>query len=372
MNQHIIYMRIALALAKRAEGKTSPNPLVGALVVRNGRIVGKGYHKKAGTPHAERIALKQAIGKTKEATLYVTLEPCDHYGKTPPCTDAIIQSGIKKVVVGMRDPNPVNNGSGIRRLRNHGIQVEVGVLKEEALAINRPFIKMVTKKMPYVTVKVAQSLDGKIATVSGDSRWITNSRSRAKVHMLRSKVDAILVGVNTVIKDNPLLTVRLPGKSAHARPVRVILDTHLKTPLRSKVVLSASKAPIIIATTKDAASKKALPYLKKGVEIITVPEKRSRVDVKFLLKILAKRHIAHVLTEGGGEVIASLLNEGLVDRMQIFIAPKIIGGSKAPTSVEGGGVRKMSAALNMKTVDVRRIGEDIIIEGELGKCSRAS
>lgn len=335
------YMALAIALAKRAEGMTSPNPMVGAVIVKNGRIVGRGYHKRAGLAHAEINALRQAGAKTKGATLYVTLEPCDHFGRTPPCTAAIIKSGIKLVVIAMRDPNPVNNGSGIKKLSRHGIKTKVGLLARDAEAMNKPYIKFITKKIPFVTVKVAQSLDGKIATKTGDSKWISSGDSRRYVHELRRIADAVMVGANTVRRDDPLLLSRL---SQGKQPVRVIVGGRSALPRQAKVFLDPHKAPVILVRPAGRFGKK--------------------VDLKKLLMALAKRGIINILVEGGGELIAGLVKENLVDRFLVFIAPKIIGGRDAKTAVEGNGVEKIRDALGLKNMSVKRFKEDILIEAE--------
>lgn len=359
MNQDERYMRIAINLAKKAEGETNPNPIVGAVIVKNGHIVGQGYHKKAGLPHAEANALGRAGTLAKGATLYVSLEPCGHFGRTPPCTEAIIKSGIKKVVVGMKDPNPINNGRGIKRLTRRGIETKVGVLEEEARSINKPYIKFITKRMPYITVKAAQSLDGKIATRTGDSRWISGEDSRRYVHELRRKVDAVMVGANTVLKDNPLLLANL---SKERQPIRVIVDNRLNIPLDAKLFSNVHRSPVIIATARKSARIKR--YEKVGAEVLTVKPKKAKVDLKELLKILGRRGIAHILVEGGGGLIAALAEEKLIDRFLFFIAPKIIGGKDAVTSVEGRGVDRIREAPILKNMKLRKFKDDILIEAE--------
>jgi diaminohydroxyphosphoribosylaminopyrimidine deaminase/5-amino-6-(5-phosphoribosylamino)uracil reductase len=335
------YMALAIELARKAEGMTSPNPIVGAVIARNGRIVGRGYHKKAGLPHAEINALRQAGAKTKGATLYVTLEPCDHFGRTPPCADAIIKSGIARVVIAMIDPNPLNNGRGIKKLKSFGIQVEVGLLAEDARAMNRPYIKFITKKMPFVIVKVAQSLDGKIATRTGDSKWISSEDSRRYVHELRGRSDAVMVGANTVKRDDPLLLCRI---SCGKQPVRVVVSGRSGIPSGAKIFSGALKFPLIVVKPAGRSGK--------------------RVDLKKMLMTLAKKGIINILVEGGGELIAGLVKEKLVDRFLVFIAPKIIGGRDAKTAVEGQGVEKIKDALLLKKMSVKMFKEDILIEAE--------
>jgi len=329
MNEDNRYMRLAIELAKRAEGMTSPNPIVGACIVKNGRIIGRSYHKKAGLPHAEVNALREAGQRAKGATLYVTLEPCDHFGRTPPCTDAIIKSGIRKVVIAMTDPNPINNGRGIKKLKRHGIKVVSGVLRHEAESMNKPYIKFVTKSLPYITVKVAQSLDGKIATKTGDSRWISSKDSRRYVHELRGKVDAVMVGAGTVLRDDPLL---LSVTSRGKQPVRIVVAGRTKIPPNSRIFSATDKSPVLI--------------------------------VRSLEEALAQDGITNILVEGGGGLIASLIKKDLVDRFLIFIAPKIIGGAFAKTAVEGDGVKKIKDALSFKITNIRKFKNDILVEAE--------
>ena len=335
------YIKIALDLAKKAKGMTSPNPCVGAVIVKDGKVLGKGFHKFAGGPHAEICALRQAGKEAEGATMYVSLEPCSHFGRTPPCTDAVIRAGIKRVVVGMKDPNPVNNGKGLAKLKKAGISVSVGTLNGEARNLNKPFIKFMKTRMPYVTVKMAESLDGKIATKTGDSKWITGEDSRDYVHKLRAKVDAVMVGTNTAIKDDPTLLSR---NSKGRQPIRVIVDSARKVPFKAKIFSSADASPVCIATTKHGG----------------------RVDLKDLLKRLGEMGIIHVLVEGGGELVAGLVEKRLVDEFLFFIAPKIIGGRNAVTSVEGEGIRKMSQAMVFKKMKIRKFKKDILIQAEVG------
>ncbi|MFA5256134.1 MAG: bifunctional diaminohydroxyphosphoribosylaminopyrimidine deaminase/5-amino-6-(5-phosphoribosylamino)uracil reductase RibD [Candidatus Omnitrophota bacterium] len=341
MNIHERYMRLAIKLARKAEGRTSPNPVVGAVIAKDNKITGKGYHKRAGLPHAEINALRAAGSRAKGATLYVTLEPCDHFGRTPPCTAAIIKSGIKRVFVAMRDPNPVNNGRGIGKLRRHGIETRVGLLAGEAADMNRPYIKFITKRIPFVTVKVAQSLDGKIATRTGDSKWISSDDSRRYVHELRSRADAVMVGANTVTRDDPMLLSGLRCK----QPVRVIVGGRSALPSNAKIFSDTHKAPVILVRPSGRFEKK--------------------VNLKRLLAALAKRGITNILVEGGGELIAGLVEENLVDRFLVFIAPKIVGGRLAKTAVEGSGIEKIKDALGLKNMSVRRFKEDILIEAQV-------
>ena len=359
MDVHEKYMRMALKLALKAKGKTSPNPMVGALVVKGGRIIAQGFHEKAGLPHAEAVALDAAGAHARGATLYITLEPCTHFGRTPPCVDRVIKSGVKEVVVGMIDPNPLNNGKGVRALQQHKIKVKVGVLEDELRKMNEVFIKYITKRLPFVTVKIAQSLDGKIATASGDSKWITSDASRAFAHRLRKDYDAIMVGVNTVLRDNPILDAWFSKK----QPIKIVVDSQLSTPQNANIF--SKKRQVIIATLpispgQETENRSMLDGLATFLE---AKEKSGQVDLKDTLKKLAKLEIANVLVEGGGMLIGSLVDDGLVDKFMVFISPKIIGGKDARTSVMGKGVARVEKALRLKDVSVRRIADDFLIEG---------
>lgn len=355
------FMRLALELAKKGIGTTSPNPAVGAVIVKNNKIVGKGYHRRAGGPHAEIFALLEAKEKAKGATLYVTLEPCSHFGRTPPCTKAIIKSGIKSVVAGMLDPNPLNNGRGAKELKKKGINVKVGLLEDEIKKINEPFIKFITKKMPFLTVKAAQSLDGKIATFSGDSRWISGVESRNYVQELRSQVDAVMVGVNTVIKDDPRLNYR-GKKQRKNKPIKIIIDPYLKTPLRAKIFSKVSPTPVIIAVSNKAHLKKIKVLEKRGVKVLKFKTKNNLISLSALMKKLAKLEITDILLEGGGETIARAFKKNIVDKVLFFIAPKIIGGREAVTSCEGEGAKAVSQAIKLGKMEVKHIGEDLLVE----------
>jgi len=356
------YMRMAIGLAKRALGQTSPNPVVGAVIVKNGRIVGKGYHGKAGLPHAEIEALKAAGPMARGAVMFVTMEPCNHLGRTPPCTDAIIRSGVKKVVVAMKDPNPLNNGKGMRKLERSGIKTVLGILQEEARAMNRPFIKMVTKKLPYVTVKLAETLDGKIATRTGDSRWISSAESRRRVHELRGVSDAVMVGANTALKDDPML---LSMRSGRWQPVRVVVDSALRTPIRSRLFATIDRSAVIMAVTSRASAKRVKAARDRGAEVIIIRSKKRMVDLRMLLGKLAARGIASILVEGGAELAASLAEDWLVDRFLFFIAPKIIGGRGAISSIGGRGIGKVSGAFTFSDIRVEKSGPDIMIEASV-------
>jgi diaminohydroxyphosphoribosylaminopyrimidine deaminase/5-amino-6-(5-phosphoribosylamino)uracil reductase len=358
------YMRIALALARKGRGKVSPNSLVGAVLVKAGQIVGKGFHQKAGGPHAEVNALKAAGIKANGADLYINLEPCCHYGKTPPYTDAIIEHKIKRVFVGMMDPNPLVSGKGIEKLTQAGIQVKTGILETEAKKLNEVFIKYITRKTPFTILKVASTLDGKIATRTGDARWITGEKARNLVHQLRNEVDAVLVGIGTVKKDNPLLTTRLPHRIGRD-PHRIVLDSHLAIPLSSKILHVDSRAKTIIATGYNASPSKMRKLEGLGITILPVPILKKKLDLKALLKELGKMEITSIMVEGGKETFTSFLEQGLADKLYLFYAPKIIMGDEATGITGGRGKAVLKDALRVSDVKIKRLGDDILIEGYL-------
>jgi len=356
---HEKYMAFAIRLALKAKGQTSPNPMVGAVLVKGNRIVGVGYHHQAGQPHAEVLALESAGGKAKGATLYVTLEPCVHYGRTPPCVDKIIASGIKKVYIGMLDPNPLNNGKGVATLQANKIEVKVGFLEGQLIKMNEAFIKYIRRGLPFVTVKVAQSLDGKIATETGDSKWITSDLSRNLAHRMRKDYDAIMVGVNTIIRDNP----RLEAWFSKRQPVVVVVDSQLSTP-RDAAIFERG-ASVILATlpVKPGQETENQRILSTKAKILQTKEKSGQVNLRDVMKKLAQLGIINILVEGGGTLIGSLFDEGLVDKVKFFISPKIIGGKLAISSVMGKGVKRIDRAIRIKDVTLKRIKEDILIEG---------
>ena len=355
-------MQRALDLAVRGKGKTSPNPLVGAVVVKGNRIIAEGYHKKAGTPHAEILALKKAGSKARGATLYINLEPCCHTDKkTPPCTKSIIKAGIKKVVTAMIDPNPKVSGRGIKELKGAGIKTETGIMNAEAKNLNESFIKFITKKEPFVILKIAQSLDGKIATAKGESQWITGKESRKYVHKLRSEVDALLVGIGTIKKDNPSLDCRIRGCR---NPYRIIVDSRLQIPLNAKVLKHKDKRTII-ATTKKASSRKINLLKKLGNNVLIIKDRAEKINLKALMKALARLDITSVMIEGGSSVNASALSSGIVDKVMFFITPKIIGGSDAVSSVGGKSPSLLKNALTLKDVQMTKIGKDILFTASL-------
>ncbi len=356
---HEYYMNLALRLALKAKGKTSPNPLVGALVVKNGKIIGRGFHEKAGLAHAEVFALDEAAEFAKDAKLYVTLEPCAHFGKTPPCVDRIIKSGVKEVIIGMVDPNPRNNGKGIAILKQHKIKVEVGFLEDRLRKINEAFIKYISKHMPFVTVKVAQSLDGRIATKRGDSKWITSDKSRALAHRLRRDYDAVMVGVNTVLRDNP----RLNAWFSKQYPIKIIVDSQLSTPEDANIFSANSRVIIVTVAAKPGQETENRKILSAKAKILEVKEKVGQINLKDALKKLAQLEITNILVEGGGTLIGSLFDEGLVDKILFFVSPKIIGGKGAISSVMGEGISRIDNAIKLKNVKLRHLGEDFLVEG---------
>ncbi len=359
---HEEYMRMALELAGQARGRTSPNPLVGAVIVKDGEVVGRGYHLEAGTPHAEIHALNEAGDRAKGATLYVTLEPCSHFGRTPPCSEAVIRAGITDAYVAVQDPNPLVAGRGIKQMKEAGINVHVGILEEEARRLNEIFIKYITTRTPFVLLKTAMTLDGKIATGTGHSRWVTGDAARQKVHHLRDWYDAILVGVNTVLADNPALTCRLPEGGSD--PIRIILDSKAKTPVDARVVTQESESPTYIVVT-DKAPLDRIKTLSEGkAKIVRCDlDMYGRVDLRELMSKLGEMEITSLLVEGGAEVAASFLDYRLVDKVITFIEPKIVGGRQAPGPVGGFGKAMMDQAVPVTGVTYGQIGEDLFIEG---------
>lgn len=357
-------MRRALELAARAAGRTSPNPMVGAVIVKNGRLIAEGYHKKAGRPHGEIEALRKAGKQARGAQLFVNLEPCCHQGRTPPCTEAIIESGIKEVFVGMRDPNPLVAGKGIRRLKRAGIEVHSGLLRQESQKLNEVFVKYIETRMPFVTLKSALSLDGKIATSTGDSQWITGPEARERVHQMRDQVDAILVGAGTVLKDNPRLTTRLK-KGKGCNPARVILDTRAEIPLKAKVFQRARRERVIYVTARGTSAIRVNKLHESGVQVYVLPDRNGRISLKKLIKLLGQSGVTSILVEGGGGLNSSLLREGIVDKVVFFLAPIIIGGGSAPGVVGGPGIKNLKQALNIKGLTITPVGADWVAEGYL-------
>ena len=356
------YMGLAINLARKGIGKVNPNPMVGAVIVKNNKIVGTGYHEKYGGKHAEINAIENASENLNGSTMYVNLEPCSHFGKTPPCVDKIIESKINKVVIASVDPNPLVQGKGVKKLRDAGIEVKVGVLDEENKKLNEVFLKYIKNKKPFVVMKVAMSLDGKISTTTGQSKWISCDESRRYVHKLRSEVMSILVGINTVIKDNPMLDCRLEnGKN----PIRIIVDTTLKIPIDSKIVSSSKSIRTIVVTTKHS-NRNVMKLLEdKGVEILTVNLKNNLVDLKEMINKLGELNIDSILIEGGSSLNYSAINENIVDKVQVYVAPIILGGESSKTPIGGQGVADIKEAFKLDKLEYKQVGSDILIEGYL-------
>lgn len=390
------YMKLAMELAKKGEGKVNPNPLVGAVIVKDKEVIGKGYHKIFGGNHAEVEAFNSLDNESYGATMYVTLEPCSHYGKTPPCVDKIIENKISKVIIGCLDPNPIVKGNGLKKLKSAGIEVEISKLEYKCKSLNEVFMKYISSKKPFVVLKTAMSLDGKISTYTGESKWITGENSRKSVHKLRNKYMGIMVGVNTVIKDNPELTCRLESGN---NPVRIIVDSTLRIPMNSKVILNnknlydlnilkkingelensrdyfrvdnnlsfnnkkSLKDITIIATTNKADKEKIKLLESKGILVIITKQKNNKVDLNDLMIKLGRLNIDSILLEGGAELNFSAINEKIVDKVICYIAPKIIGGTLAKTPIGGQGIEKLIDAINIKNMSLKSIGEDVVIEG---------
>lgn len=363
------YMQMAIDMAWQGEGYVSPNPLVGAVLVRDGRVLGKGWHRQAGDLHAEREALKDAADRQEDpqgATLYVTLEPCCHYGKQPPCTEAIIEAGIRRVVVGSDDPNPKVHGKGFDQLRQAGIEVQTHFMQAECDALNPVFFYYIQEGLPYVTLKTAMTLDGKTATASGDSRWVTSEETRADLRQLRHINKGILVGIGTVLADDPLLTTRLPGLTD---PIRIIADSRLRTPLDSQLVTTARQVPCWILTAETDPSRQQA-YLDRGVKILTVPKKDGELDLRVAMTRLAQEGIDSLLLEGGATLNGAMLQEGLIQKVVISLAPKLLGGREALPAIGGPGFAQMSQALPVHIDVVYNSGPDLIIEGEVENVHR--
>lgn len=360
------WMRRALQLARRGQGRVEPNPMVGCVIVRGNRLLGEGYHRRFGGPHAEVEALRRCRGWARGATAYVTLEPCCHFGKTGPCTRVLRAAGIARVVASMPDPFEQVSGKGFRELRRAGVRVDVGVGRTEAEQMNAPYLKLRREGIPWVIVKWAQSLDGRIATRSGDTRWISCEASRRRVHELRGRVDAVLVGVGTVLADDPELTCRMVQPKRLA--CRVVLDTRLRTPPDCRLVRTARAAPLLIASSYETVrrhSSRVARLHARGAEVVGFPCRGGRVDLKAVLRELGRRSFSNVLVEGGGEVIGALLDEALADEAYVFVSPRIIGGREAPAAVGGRGVDRLRAAWALDAVDVLTVGTDPLFHGRL-------
>ena len=359
--EDIEYMRRAMELAERGVGFTNPNPMVGAVIVKGGKVIGEGWHERCGEWHAERNAFRNCTVPAEGATMYVTLEPCCHYGKTPPCTEAIIEHGIARVVVGMEDPNPLVAGKGIALLREAGIEVVCGVEEEALREQNRVFLKYISTKLPWVAMKTAMTLDGKIATRTGDSKWITGAEARAYVHELRHRFMAILVGIGTAVADDPLLNCRIEGRGVR-QPIRVVVDSNARLSLDSQLVKTAGEYRTIVAHTRFAPEERVKALREAGVEMLLCKEKEGLVDVRNLLELLGQSGIDSILLEGGGSLNYTFLAEGLADELYAFIAPKIVGGMNAKTPVEGAGMEKMADAINLELENVLNIGHDVLLK----------
>lgn len=358
------YMRLAMQLAGNAIGRTSPNPLVGAVIVKDNRVVGCGWHRKAGTPHAEVHALNQAGELAQGADVYVTLEPCAHYGKTPPCAKALVEAKVKNVYGGLLDVNPKVAGKGFKILEDAGIHVEYGFLQDELRKQNEVFFKWIEHKKPFIVLKAAMTLDGKIATATGQSKWITNETSRAYGYKLRDIYDGIMVGINTVIEDNPMLTARVDGGK---NPIRIVVDSSLRIDINANVVQDKS-AKTIVATTDKADKDKILKLQAQDVDVIVVDkDENDKVDIEKLLDILGQKNICSILVEGGATLSGSFVAKKLVDKVYFFIAPKIIGGKEAKTPVAGTGILNLQEALTLKDIQIEKLEEDILIIGRVDK-----
>ncbi len=357
------FMKTALRLARKGLGRTSPNPVVGAVIVRDGKVIASGYHKRAGGAHAEVEALADLEGEVEKGdALYVTLEPCNHYGRTPPCTEAILRRGIKKVVVGMLDPNPDVTGGGCDFLARRGVEIRTGVLESECRRLNEVFVKHATTGRPFVTAKSALTLDGWTATVSGHARWVTSEPSRRFVHRLRDRMDGLMVGIGTVLADDPSLTTRL-GRGKGKDPARIIVDTRLRVPENARVMTLESEAPTILAVGEGGRAERIDTLRKRGIIPLICPVKSGRIDLAALLAELGRRSMTSIMLEGGATLMGTMIREGLVDKFYIFQAPKLLGGGDGVPMASGPGPEKMDQCLNLKNIRVRRFGDDILIRG---------
>lgn len=355
------YMKIALQLAEKGCGFTAPNPMVGAVIVKNNKIIGEGWHQKYGEMHAERNALAACTESPAGAVMYVTLEPCCHQGKQPPCVDAIIEAGIKRVVIGSEDPNPLVRGKGIKILKEHGIAVTEHVLSEECRQLNEVFFHFIQTKRPFVVMKYAMTMDGKIATRTGASKWITGKTARQHVAWQRHRYTAIMVGVGTVVADDPLLTCRMEGGK---NPIRIICDTSLQTPVTAQVVQTANQIPTILATCCQNQERQRI-YKKSGCQILQVHKKEGHVNLQHLMKLLGEKKIDSILLEGGGTLNWAAISDGIVQKVQAYIAPKLFGGKDAKTAIEGEGIEIPSEAIRLKNSHIISLGDDVLIESEV-------
>jgi len=367
MTKDYQYMHRAWELAQKGVGKVNPNPLVGAVIVKDDKVIGEGYHEFFGGPHAEINAFRSAKELVEGATMYVTLEPCAHFGKTPPCAEAIVKNKIARVVIGMLDPNPLVAGKGVKIMEENGIVIDYAYLCEELNYQNRVFLKFIQQKMPYVVMKTAMTLDGKIASRTGDSRWVSNEKSRVRVHELRNELAGIMVGVNTVIADDPMLTTRFSNGEGR-NPVRIVLDSTARIPLHVKILNTTNLAKTIVVVTKKASSDKTEAIEALGNTILTVDSLEDRVDLVKLMKSLGQMGIDGILLEGGATLNFAALEAGIVDEVMAFIAPKIIGGFEAKTPVGGLGIEKMKDAIELENIKIDQFGEDLMLIGRIKKC----
>ena len=356
------YMALALELAEKGRGNVEPNPMVGAVLVKDGGIVGRGYHQVFGGAHAEINAIKEGGTNCRGAALYISMEPCAHYGKTAPCVDAIIKAGIKKVVTAVFDPNPITSGKGIQKLKGAGIEVVMGVMETQARRLNAPFFKLMQQGLPYITVKWAMSVDGKIATRTGESKWITSEESRKYVHKIRGQMDGILVGINTVVRDNPLLTCRIEGGQ---NPKRIVVDSNAVLPINSRLLSTINEGEIIVAVSKNAQRNRIEKLEQMGCKIVQTEDINDRVDLHELFRRLGEMELTNILVEGGSRVITSVIEDRLADRVMVFVAPIIIGGAGAKSPVLGTGINKISEAAEIDEIEIKRFSNDIVIEGTL-------
>ena len=358
------YMQRALMLAEKGRGWTNPNPMVGAVIVKDGRIIGEGYHERCGEGHAEVNAFANATEDPEDADLYVTLEPCSHYGKTPPCADLIIRKKIKRVVIAALDPNPLVSGRGVKKLEEAGIEVASGLLEEESIRLNEIFMKYIRKKEPFVLLKSAMSLDGKIATAAGESKWISNEASRRHSQGLRKQYMGILVGIQTVLEDDPQLTCRIPGGR---NPVRIVADSKLRIPENAKILDEQEKATTILAIAEAEEPEKEKRLLERGIRIIKLPDKEGRVDLKKLFLRLGQDGMDSILIEGGGSLAGSAVKTGMIDRVITYLAPMILGGKEAKSPVEGEGFAKLKDALRLEKMEVIPLDGNLAITGRVVK-----
>lgn len=361
-------MQLALQLARRGEGRTAPNPPVGAVIVQHETVVGEGFHPRAGEPHAEIFALQQAGNQSLGADIYVTLEPCSHHGRTGPCAEALIRAGIRRVIVGVQDPNPQVAGRGLEMLRQAGIVVIADIEKTDCSRLIAPFSRHISSGLPFTIYKTAMTLDGKTATVAGDSQWISGEQSRLLVHQLRNRVEAIMVGIGTVLKDDPLLNTRLAGGQGRD-PLRVIVDSQLRMPLDSALLHQASNADTLIATACDNVDRIAA-LQKQGAEVLLLPAPGGQVALLELWQELGRRNVQRLLLEGGATLAGAALNADLIDQLMVFIAPKIIGGTVKYSIFSGEGCLKLADAVPLADIQQQQVGEDILITGDVVRCSQ--